>query len=112
MFYGNDYPDWIDEFHTEMCGNRISLDEDVWERIKCSENPPHIGNVIASIMLEEIVDAIVDKMIPEDRRDEAREKFEISINALATSLSFNGEAIYSKEDAETEIKEYLLSWKR
>jgi len=112
MFYEDDYPDWIDELYKEVCGTRTSLDEYVWERVRCLKEPPHIGNVIATILLDEVVDVIIYKMIPKDRRDESRELFEISINALATSLSFNGEAIYSKEDAETEIKEYLLSWKR
>jgi len=105
MFFENDYPDWVDEMYNDFGDdvNQFDLDKEVWEIIKESEEPPHVGNAIVLILFTNIV-RYVTNTVPETIIDDVEEMFEFNINAMATTLIFDGESYYDKDDLLKAVK--------
>ena len=58
MYYVNDYPDWVDELVNHLGIDDSSFEEEVWNIVRESEEPPHIGNVQVSWLFERIIEEI------------------------------------------------------
>lgn len=111
MFGIDDYPDWVDEMYNEFTkGHGYSMAHDVewdkhlWDSVKESEEPPHLGNASVSIMFSDVIDGLVSKF---ELSDEDRCKFTTSINAQVCSISFNDIEFDDIKTAEEAIHNYL-----
>jgi len=109
MFYEDGYPDWIDEMYNDF-GNKVKqvgLDEDVWNLIRGMDEPPHIGNHIAYLLLSNIVGYILSTIKDDEIRDEIESLFHIEVNGHATYLTFDSDEYVAYSDLMEAVKEKI-----
>ena len=99
LFFTDDYPDWVGELFAEFCEPWDVTDQIIWELVRESKEMPHIGNVVAGELLENVANAV--------RRISGGENVEIEcdINAMGTRIYIDGDS-YTDKDS---IMEYLES---
>lgn len=90
MFYENSVPTNIGEL--EQIGAQFGISitgVDIWERAKCHEKPPHLGNVYLSLLFSQLQSELSERY-PELIVD-------YSINGLDSHFIINGEGINTKK---------------
>lgn len=88
MFYEKDIPETIYELEKIADGYGIRItDVDIWSLAKCSENPPHLGNVYVSLLFRQLAEKINEHYPNLD--------VDYFINGLDTHFYINQESITS-----------------
>ena len=100
MFYEDDYPSWIGTLFASLGCDDKDLEDNVFRIVKEQETPPHIGNIIADLLLCEIENKIIELAKTEELI------FRKYINGMDTHFSINGISVTDKSGVLNIIEEF------
>ena len=117
LFYTDNYPDWMDELMNDVYilfedEDDIDFDKKVWERIRESEEPPHVGNASVIVLYEDLV-RIMKRYFKDEldaatiSEDEMESKFNFEANDMGSHFYFNDEGFTELDELKDMVEEWI-----